>query len=110
PGIACILSNPIACYTHALFTPGLVLADSDREPALSGADKRIAHEPLNRSDDTFHFRLVFLDNIKERFRTFAGIVSENCVHDIPPTFSCKSELRRSNLALQATSWVEEFHT
>jgi hypothetical protein len=71
--------------------PGFILADSDREPAPRGADKRITHETLNRPDDLFHFRLISLDNVKERFRSFAGIM-----HDIPPTFS-KANLEEATL-------------
>jgi hypothetical protein len=43
-GIARILSNPIARCTDALVSPGLVLADSDRKPAVSGAGNRITNE------------------------------------------------------------------
>src|SRR5438874_5905250 len=67
-GIARILRDPVACCTSAFVSTGLILADSDRATAVSGADKRIVHEALNRSDDLFHFRLVFLDNVKELFR------------------------------------------
>jgi hypothetical protein len=27
---------------------------------------------------------VFLENVKQLFRTLSGIVSDNCMHDIPP--------------------------
>src|SRR6516164_5201120 len=83
--IARILSDPFACCTSALVTTGLILADGDREPAVSSADKAIAHEAFDRADDLFHFRLVFLDNVKELFRAFTGIVSHDRMHDIPPT-------------------------
>src|SRR5262249_9778113 len=82
--IACILRDPVACYTDALISPRFVLADRDGEPTASGADKRIAHEALDRHDDVFHFRLLLLKKIKQLLRASARIVSHDCMHDIPP--------------------------
>jgi hypothetical protein len=55
------------------------------EPALRRADKRITYETLNRPHELFHFRFVFLNNVNKLGRAFAGIISDNCMHDIPPT-------------------------
>src|SRR5215471_18881707 len=63
--IVCILRDPTACYTDALSSPRFVLADGDGEPAVSGADKRIAHEAIDRHDDVFHFCLLLLKNIEK---------------------------------------------
>src|SRR6516164_2925502 len=96
--IARILSDPFACATSALVTTDLILADGDREPAVSSADKAIAHETFDRADDLFHFRLVFLDNVKELFRAFAGIVSHDRMHDIPPTLVSAHRISPSSRA------------
>jgi hypothetical protein len=82
--VARIPSDPITRCTSAFFNPGLILADGYREPAVSGASLQIAHETFNRPHDRFRFCFVFLENVKQLFRTFAGIVSDNCMHDIPP--------------------------
>src|SRR5262249_34085057 len=84
--IACILRDPVACCTDALISSLLVLADGDREPTASGADKRIAHETLDWHDDVFHFRLLLLKKIKQLLRASARIVSHDCMHTFPPTY------------------------
>src|SRR5215469_8899384 len=95
--IACILRDPVACYTDALISPRFVLADRDGDPTASGADKRIAHETLDWHYDLFHFRRPLLKNIEKLLRAIAGIVSHDCVHDIPPTLVDIHEMNAERL-------------
>src|SRR5262249_7641306 len=100
--IACILRDPVACYTDALISPRFVLADRDGEPTASGADKRIAHETLDWHYDLFHFRRPFLKNIEKLLRAIAGIVSHDCMH------GHSSHIRRYSLdRLQKAAGVSE---
>src|ERR1700746_1148001 len=82
--IACILRDPLACYTHALVSPRFVLADGHGEPTASGADKRIAHEALDRHYVVFHFCLLVLKKIEKLLCAASRIVSHDCMHEILP--------------------------
>src|SRR5260370_40307386 len=68
----------------ALVGTSLVLVDRDREPSASGAHERIAHETLYPPDETFHFSFVLLQEVEKRLRAFAGIASNDSMHDTPP--------------------------
>src|SRR5262245_39332254 len=61
------------------------MVDRDREPSASGAHEGIAHETLYPPDETFHFSFVLLQEVEKRLRAFAGITSNDSMHDTPPT-------------------------
>jgi hypothetical protein len=79
-----ILGDPLPCCPTALVGTSLVLVDRDREPSASGAHERIAHETLYPPDETFHFSFVLLQEVEKRLRAFAGIASNDSMHDTPP--------------------------
>src|SRR6516165_11173240 len=80
-----MLGDPLPCYPTALVGTSLVLVDRDREPTASGAHEGIAHETLYPPDETFHFSFVLLQEVEKRLRAFAGIASNDSMHDTPPT-------------------------
>src|SRR5215510_13053333 len=82
---ASILGDPFPCRPSALVGTSLVLVDRDREPTASGAHEGIAHETLYPPDETFHFSFVLLQEVEKRLRAFAGIASNDSMHDTPPT-------------------------
>src|SRR5467141_193177 len=79
-----ILGDPLPCCPTALVGTSLVLVDRNREPSASGAHERIAHETLYPPDETFHFSFVLLQEVEKRLRAFAGIASNDSMHDTPP--------------------------
>src|SRR5260370_15686035 len=79
-----ILGDPLPCCPTALVGTSLVLVDRNREPSASGAHERIAHETLYPPDETFHFSFVLLQEVEKRLRAFAGIASNDSIHDTPP--------------------------
>src|SRR6266436_7578002 len=81
---ASILGDPLPCRPSALVGTSLVLVDRDREPSASGAYEGIAHETLYPLDETFHFSFVLLQEVEKRLRAFAGIASNDSMHDTPP--------------------------
>src|SRR5215468_4692987 len=92
-----ILGDPLSCCPSALVGTSLVLVDRDREPSASGAHEGIAHETLYPPDETFHFSFVLLQEVEKRLRAFARIVSDDSMHDTPPTADILHVSRRRHV-------------
>ena len=69
-----------------ILSASLVVVIGLATAGVAGADERIGDKPLHGTDNAFDLRDALLQQVKQLFRSRAGIVSYARMHEILPVF------------------------